>query len=56
MMEVELLTREGELVTRVKVPQFKTMPDAIQWGSRLFIRQFNGKYYEGYVHYVVEGA
>lgn len=55
MIDVDLFVKTGEYVTTVKMPPFKTMPDAILWGERFFIRRDDdGKYYEGFVHCVVE--
>lgn len=52
-MHVELLTRAGEFVTAVEILPYKFMPEAILWGSRFFIRRPDEKYYEGFVHMVI---
>jgi hypothetical protein len=55
-VEVHLFTRAGEVVTKVEIPPYKTMPEAILWGQRFFIRREagGGIYYEGFVHFVIE--
>jgi hypothetical protein len=53
-MEVPLYTRAGEFVVTVKILPYKLMPEAILWGARYFIKRDDGKYYEGFVHMVVE--
>lgn len=35
-MKVRLATSSGELVTFLELPEFKTAPDVIVWGSRFF--------------------
>lgn len=52
MPEVDLLTRDGGFVVRVPLAPYKVPPDAIMWGQRFFIRREDGKFYEGFVHYV----
>lgn len=53
-IKVDLFTRAGEFVTKVTILPYKTMPEAILWGQRFFVRREDGKYYEGFVHFVVE--
>lgn len=33
--------KEEKLVTVVKIPRFKPMPEAIMWGIRVFFKQMN---------------
>lgn len=51
-MDVDLFAREGGFVTKVSIFPYQTMPDAIFWGERMFIRRPDEKYYEGFVHVV----
>lgn len=53
-MKVELLTKSGEYVYTVTILPYKLMPEAILWGSRFFIKRDDQKYYEGFVHMVIE--
>ncbi len=37
MKEIELLTREGEKVTKAYVPLLRALPELIMWGNRYFL-------------------
>lgn len=52
MTVVDLYTREGAVVVRVPILPYATPPEAILWGERLFVKRADGKYYEGFCHYV----
>jgi hypothetical protein len=52
MPEVDLFTRDGEFVAKVPFLPYKTPPDGICWGQRFFLRREDGKYYEGFIHFV----
>jgi len=47
--EIDLLTRTGEFVVRVRTLPFQIRPEAICWGDRFFVRRDDEKYYEGFV-------
>lgn len=49
MMEVDLFTRAGELVTKVVILPYLIPAEVIAWGERIFVRREDGKYYEGFV-------
>lgn len=52
---VQLFSREGALVTTVRVLPYKSMPEVILWGDRVFVkRESDKKYYEGFCHVVTE--
>lgn len=53
MIEVDLYTKTGDPVARVPFLPYNVPPDAIMWGSRFFIRREDGRYYEGFVHFVI---
>lgn len=53
MPTIDLFTRDGGFVANVPFLPYKFMPEAILWGQRFFIRREDGKYYEGFVHFVV---
>src|SRR5258708_1451765 len=54
MDNVDLLTRDGELVVTVKMLPFKLHPEVITWGQRVFIRRETGKYHEGFAVVAIE--
>lgn len=55
MQTITLYSRDSlEVVTQVKVPFFRTMPEVLVWGSRFFARQSDGKYCEVFAHFIVE--
>lgn len=56
MNEVDLLTRNGEHVTRVQVPDWKVPAEVIAWGERFFVRDPAGQYREGLVHFVAAAS
>lgn len=35
-LEVELITRSGDFVAKVKIPWFAVMPEMLLWGDRYF--------------------
>ncbi len=51
LLQVELKTRDGEFVARVRIPSFQKMPEALIWGSRIFVIQ-DGEYREGIAWFV----
>ncbi len=56
-IQVPLLTRTGELVTTVGIPNFTPPAEVIQWGSRIFVyNNASQGYYEGLLYYVPEEA
>lgn len=48
MDNVELLTKEGDVVVTVKILPFNAPPEMIVWGQRIFVRRETGKYHEGF--------
>jgi len=47
MIEVELLTDKGDLLTRVSIPQSAQPPEIVIWyGSRYFQLREDGRYWE----------
>jgi hypothetical protein len=56
MEEVELYARVGELVAKKEIPCFRTMPDVLIWGSRVFtkIGHDEHKYVEAFAFWIVD--
>lgn len=55
MQTVELCDRHGGLVELVDIPEFKTHPDALVWGQRIFFYgEYDGKgqWREGYAYVI----
>lgn len=45
-VEVELLTRDKQFVTKVAIPRMVPPPEVVMWGTRLFVNSPAG-YVEG---------
>lgn len=56
MIRVDLYSKDGEHVANVPFLPYATPPDAIMWSNRFFFHRSDGKYYEGFVHFVVPAA
>jgi hypothetical protein len=53
MISTKLFTRSGDYVTKVWVPMFKLLPEALQWGGRtFFFDQTSNQYREGFLYVV----
>lgn len=53
METVDLLTRTGGFVASVEIPPFKSKPEALAWGERVFFwDEERAGWYEGYVYVV----
>ena len=53
MIRVDLYSKDGEHVANVPFLPYATPPDAIMWANRFFFHRTDGKYYEGFVHFIV---
>ncbi len=50
MRKVKLFTRGGEFVIEIEVLPFALMPEVIQWGTRIFVRENDERYLEGFLY------
>ncbi len=48
MQKISLFTSTDHLAADVWIPMFKIMPEAITWGTRIFLKERDGVYREGF--------